>query len=504
MLAQQRLLSNSETNYNIPLKTNIFNTQVQPAADNRGNLLQVEKKITPLRKQGIWNQPLEKFNKYQSNRETIVRESQFEQINDPKKTKNFTEIQHINDDDYLDTMLFRQVDDYYKNVQNAYEKKDYELLKKYAKEVNKVSTKFGVLDENVVRNLTTVRERVSQTVRQLRASEHEKNRKNEAEIQRLYKTMKEAVSHILSGEGEAKFIRMTEKLQAKEHLNCDNLKERKNLKDPKQALQFQQDLRLLVSKKTDEFEILKQIHGEDFLSDATFVKEMSVSARTGDSGSMISDSVSKYGEDTRNQSMNDPKLTKLYNIKELQHKWGYQNEQQVKNSIRRILVRETLSEAEHKKARQDREEQALRQKMLKNDPGMAYLFKAEDENKKKIWKEVEEKRKKREKEKEERRKKLFQNKIKQQEEGGSDEEEEKLDAFGQKTRLNPQQRKVKAARNKFFNINQNPLLSQGEVFDRTRNYSQAFKDRVTNQVQTLAYKEQPEKIQEYIEQTYKD
>lgn len=49
-------------------------------------------------------------------------------------------------------------------------------------------------------------------------------------------------------------------------------------------MEFYQDLRLLASKKTDEFEILRQIHGDDFLTDTTILKELSDSGRTGDTG----------------------------------------------------------------------------------------------------------------------------------------------------------------------------------------------------------------------------
>ncbi len=48
------------------------------------------------------------------------------------------------------------------------------------------------------------------------------------------------------------------------------------------------DLRLFISKKTDEILILREQYGEDFMTDSEAIKELSSSSRKDDSGSEAS------------------------------------------------------------------------------------------------------------------------------------------------------------------------------------------------------------------------
>jgi hypothetical protein len=53
------------------------------------------------------------------------------------------------------------------------------------------------------------------------------------------------------------------------------------------------DIRLLLSKKTDEMAILKEVYGNEFVYDEKTVRELSESGRSGeDTGSVLSEKLS--------------------------------------------------------------------------------------------------------------------------------------------------------------------------------------------------------------------
>lgn len=89
--------------------------------------------------------------------------------------------------------------------------------------------------------------------------------------------------------------------------------EEKNKKNCKDSVNQLGDLRLLISKKTDEFDVLKQVHGDDFLSDSTVMQEMSENmtsvgrTQRSDNISQLQDQLSKKNEES--------KITKFSSLK---------------------------------------------------------------------------------------------------------------------------------------------------------------------------------------------
>jgi hypothetical protein len=61
---------------------------------------------------------------------------------------------------------------------------------------------------------------------------------------------------------------------------------------------------------------LQEIHGDDFLSNPSIMKELSESARSGDT-SFASDMMSRYNEDKKKkqQDMDDAKIEDFFKVK---------------------------------------------------------------------------------------------------------------------------------------------------------------------------------------------
>eukprot|EP00825_Cyclidium_porcatum_P040777 TRINITY_DN522_c0_g5_i2.p1 TRINITY_DN522_c0_g5~~TRINITY_DN522_c0_g5_i2.p1 ORF type:complete len:297 (-),score=78.31 TRINITY_DN522_c0_g5_i2:159-1049(-) len=290
-------------------------------------------------------------------------------------------------------------------------------------------------------------------------------------IRDRYRMVQEIVQHILAAAGEKKFKRMTQLIQEKEHITTDVLKEdEKNKKTCKDSLNQLGNLRLLISKKTDEFDMLKQIHGDDFLSDSTIMQELSESV-TNAGKSQHSETLS-IAQDQLQKKTEESKISKFGNLKQLKCIWRIDDEHKIKQLLRRLFVKQLLSEAERLKVKQKREEEEMRQKMIQDDPTMANLFKAQDQMKKKKSNQITT----------ERQKEILKKKKKKQ-----DQEKDLQETVIRRNNLlkvNPKQQYENKIKDGYFSTNSNLFLSVGEIFERTKNYASLFKQRVNENEQS--------------------
>lgn len=140
-------------------------------------------------------------------------------------------------------------------------------------------------------------------------------------MRRLYHAMRKTIEHILDQGGEKKFERLEQKLQEKENITYD-LFENKQPKNIETKLDMMGKLRLLVSKKTDEVQIFKEIESNLKLdSTSELVKEF---REFGESGldisiasSRVSSKISKFTEEIKRQKEREEekKIVKYFGIK---------------------------------------------------------------------------------------------------------------------------------------------------------------------------------------------
>lgn len=97
--------------------------------------------------------------------------------------------------------------------------------------------------------------------------------------------------------------------ESKEHVTLDYIKDKqRGVEEVKAASDVMQLVRVFLSKKTDEFEVLQKLYGDDFLSDPSVIKDMSESK---DCASVASDRLSKANDNLK-QSEEDSKLSRFY------------------------------------------------------------------------------------------------------------------------------------------------------------------------------------------------
>ena len=182
--------------------------------------------------------------------------------------------------------------------------------------------------------------------------------------------MRKTIEHILDQGGEKKFERLEQKLQEKENITYE-LFQSKQPTNIETKLDMMGKLRLLISKKTDEMQIFKEIESNLKLdSTSDLVKQL---REFGESGldisiasSRVSSKISKFTEEIKRQKEREEekKIVKYFGIKSpmiiiflslyiinldlqnLREKYHENDKSKIQQIIRRAMVRDTLREHE--------------------------------------------------------------------------------------------------------------------------------------------------------------
>lgn len=178
--------------------------------------------------------------------------------------------------------------------------------------------------------------------------------------------MRKTIEHILDQGGEKKFERLEKKLQEKENITYE-LFQNKQPTNIETKLDMMGKLRLLVSKKTDEMQIFKEIESNLKLdSTSDLVKQLKEFGESGldisIASSRVSSRISKFTEEIKRQKENEEekKIVKyfgkshiFYNIifiyldlQNLREKYHEHDKVKIQQIIRRAMVRDTLKEHE--------------------------------------------------------------------------------------------------------------------------------------------------------------
>ncbi|EAR99678.2 transmembrane protein, putative (macronuclear) [Tetrahymena thermophila SB210] len=452
----------------IPLKSNIFLPKKQHPQDERGKKIDLG---APLTQTFI-------FSHNQKNMPRIIKETYIPEehkIEHEEQLKNQIKVVRTEDEERMKIQ-----DDY------DFENRIRLLIEKYNSEQRDAFDIANALTEEIVKykemkmktlhnNRQSARNRVIEKVTRDEQKEEEDNKKNRVEVKRLYRQIKEVVHHILEGGGEAKYKRYQQSIESKEHITLDYIKQKqKTVEEIKAATEINQLVRQFLSKKTEELDVFRQLHGEEFLTDPSILKDMSESQ--GESASVASDKLSKVQEELK-QSEEDQKLNKFYNLTDLKVQWGAKSEYEVKENIRRILTREVLKDAERAKVKQEIEEEEIKQRLIKTDPRFARMFREQQKKKQEQLRQEQEEREKKERIKQEKIKAQLKKREQQELEQQKLTQTLRSKKPAPKQPKNPKREAENRVRRDFFDTAHGVGLVYGDVFQRTKNFGDLFQTK---------------------------
>ncbi|CAD8100751.1 unnamed protein product [Paramecium primaurelia] len=321
--------------------------------DRYGHSLSVALPISPVKKLDITNVTLRKYDRYTGNTETIAWEKHLLcEIGD--EDLNFIK------DFYLEGKLYNDDEFYFRYIDSirskylAGAKEAYTLAKDICKQL---VAEDLIKTQRLIKNRKQVTQRIRQTLGTYKQTKNEDILRWKTGIKKLFHEMRDAIQHILDAGGEKEFFRLEELIKQKQHITEDFLKGLPN-RNIQEINKYLQSIRLFLSKKTDEYQQHKLELGDDFHFDEKTIREMSRSSLE-DTASCYSDKLTEIRAHSKREKQKEAerKIEKFYDLNQLKNKWKNTNIDQLKGTIRRVLVKETLSEAEHIRARAYRLEQ---------------------------------------------------------------------------------------------------------------------------------------------------
>ncbi|CAD8127134.1 unnamed protein product [Paramecium sonneborni] len=330
------------------IKSNSNSIQPTIGRDRYGKSLSVALPISPVKKLDITNVTLRKYDRYTGNAETISWEKHLLcEIRD--EDLNFIKDFYLKQKSYKDEEFYFRYLDLLDNILIQQEQNTQQKQRKHILE-QKIFLK-------IKKNHKQVSQRIRQTLGTFIQTKNEDILKWKTGLKKLFHQMRDAIQHILDAGGEKQFFRLEELIKQKQHITEDFLKGLTN-RNVEEITNYLQSIRLFVSKKTDKFQQHKLEQGDDFHFDEKTIRELSRSSLE-DAASCYSDRLTEIRAQSRREKQKEAekKIEKFYDLNQLKNKWKTNNVDQLKGSIRRVLVKETLSEAEHIRARAYRLEQ---------------------------------------------------------------------------------------------------------------------------------------------------